>query len=120
MENFEKIFVNDVYVIVVHLISPTFLEANKFKEIIKEQISFSHTRLVVDLSLCEHIDSTFLGEIIKSFKKMANIGGALRIVEPAIPAQDIFMLTNTLRLFDLYKTREDAIKSFEEDIQSES
>ena len=120
MENFEKIFVNDVYVIVVHLISPTFLEANKFNEIIKEQISFGHTKLVVDLSLCEHIDSTFLGEIIKSFKKMTSIGGALRIVEPAIPAQDIFSYTDTLKLFDLYKTRKDAIKSFEEDIQPES
>jgi len=100
------------------LISPTFLEANKFNEIIKEQISFGHTKLVVDLSLCEHIDSTFLGEIIKSFKKMTSIGGALRIVEPAIPAQDIFSYTDTLKL--LYKTRKDAIKSFEEDIQPES
>ncbi|MCH7722676.1 MAG: STAS domain-containing protein [Bacteroidetes bacterium] len=120
VENFEKIFVDDVFVIVVHLISPTFLEANEFNEIIKQQISFGHTRLVVDLSMCEHIDSTFLGELIKSFKKMTYIGGALRIVEPAIPAMDIFTSTNTLRLFDLYKTREDAIKSFEEDIQPES
>ena len=120
MENFEKIFVDDVFVIVVHLISPTFLEANEFNEIIKQQISFGHTRLVVDLNMCEHIDSTFLGELIKSFKKMTYIGGALRIVEPAIPAMDIFTSTKTLRLFDLYKTREDAIKSFEEDIQPES
>ncbi len=115
MENFEKIFVDDVFVIVVHLISPTFLEANEFKEIIKQQISFGHRRLVVDLSMCEHIDSTFLGELIKSFKKMTFIGGALRIVEPAIPAMDIFTYTDTLRLFDLYKTREDAIKSFDSD-----
>ena len=115
MENFEKIFVDDVFVIVVHLISPTFLEANEFNEIIQEQISFGHTRLVVDLSMCEHIDSTFLGKLIKSFKKITYIGGALRIVEPAIPSIDIFTSTNTLRLFDLYKTREDAIKSFDSD-----
>ena len=112
---FEKIGVDGVFVIVVHLISPTLLEANEFNEIIKEQISFGHTRLVVDLSMCEHIDSTFLGELIKSFKKMTYIGGALRIVEPAIPAQDIFSYTDTLKLFDLYKTREDAIKSFDSD-----
>ena len=115
MENFEKIFVDDIFVIVVHLISPTFLEANEFNEIIKQQISFGHTRLVVDLSMCEHIDSTFLGELIKSFKKMTFIGGALSIVEPAIPSIDIFTSTDTLRLFDLYKTREDAIKSFDSD-----
>lgn len=115
MDVFEKISVDGEFVIVVRLISPTLLEANEFKQIIKEQIGFSHTRLVVDLSMCEHIDSTFLGEIIKSFKKITYIGGALRIVEPAIPAQDIFTCTDTLRLFNLYKTREDAIKSFDSD-----
>ena len=120
MENFEKIYLEGVTLIIVHLISPTLLEANEFMEIVDEQISFGQTRLVVDLSKCEHIDSTFLGEIIKSFKKMTSIGGALRIVEPAIPAQDIFSFTDTLKLFDLYKTRKDAIKSFEEDIQPES
>jgi anti-anti-sigma factor len=110
---FEKICVNEVFVIVPHLICPTFIEAEEFEEIINEHISFGHMRLVVDLSVCEHIDSTFFGEIIKSFKKMAYIGGALRIVEPAIPIQDIFTHTNTRSLLKLYKTREDAIKSFD-------
>ena len=112
MENFEKIYLEGVTLIIVHLISPTLLEANEFMEIVDEQISFGQTRLVVDLSKCEHIDSTFLGELIKSFKKMNYIGGALRIVEPATPSQDIFTYTDTLKLFDLYRTREDAIKSF--------
>ena len=65
MENFEKIYLEGVTLIIVHLISPTLLEANEFMEIVDEQISFGQTRLVVDLSMCKHIDSTFLGEIIK-------------------------------------------------------
>jgi anti-anti-sigma factor len=112
---FEKLCVNGVFVIVPHLICPTYIEANEFEEIINEHISFGHTRLVVDLSMCEHIDSSFFGEIIKSFKKMNYIGGALRIVEPSIPALDIFSHTNTRKFFELYKTREDAIKSFDSD-----
>ena len=112
---FEKICANGVFVIVAHLICPTFMEANEFEEIINEHISFGHTKLVVDLNMCEHIDSAFFGEIVKSFKKMTHIGGALKIVEPAIPTQDIFTHTNTRKLFDLYKTREDAIKSFDSD-----
>ena len=63
--------------------------------------------------MCVHIDSTYLGEIIKSFKKITYIGAALRIVEPAIPAQDIYTYTETFRLFDLYKTEEDVIRSFD-------
>ena len=60
-----------------------------------------------------HINLTYLGELIKSFKKMTYFGVALRIVEPAIPAQDIYTYTDTFRLFDLYKTEEDVIPSFD-------
>ena len=120
MENFEKIFLDDVSVIVVHLISPTFLETNKFKEIIKEQIHSGYTNLVIDLSKCKNIDSTFFGAIILTLRMMEGKGYKLKVVEPANSGEDIFTRINPLRLFDLYKTRKDAIKSFEEDIQPES
>ena len=51
---------------------------------------------------------------------MIVIGGKLKVVEPVNQREDIFTTPNTLGLFDLYKTREEAIKSFEEDIQPES
>ncbi|UCH66122.1 MAG: STAS domain-containing protein [Ignavibacterium sp.] len=117
MENFEILEVEDVYVIVAHLICPTYLEANDFKEIINLQVGLGHKKLVVDISLCEHIDSTFIGAIIKSFKQVTSVGGALKIVKPVDSEVDIFILTKTLNVFDLYNSREDAIKSFENDSQ---
>jgi hypothetical protein len=36
-------------------------------------------------------------------------------VKPVKPKDDIFETTNTHELFDIYTTREDAIKSFEND-----
>ena len=115
MENFEIIEADGVFVIIAHLICPTYLEAKEFKEIINLRIGLGHTKLVVDISLCEHIDSTFIGAIIKSFKQVTSVGGALRIVKPVNSKVDIFILTNTLGVFDLYSTREDAIKSFDSD-----
>ncbi len=113
MENFEQINTDSVFVIVAHLIYLTFIEAKEFREIINEQVNNGHKKLVVDISLCEHIDSNFIGAIIKSFKQVTSVGGALRIVKPDNSKVDIFILTNTLNVFDLYETREDAIKSFE-------
>jgi len=118
LENFEQINTDGVFVIVAHLIYLTFIEAKEFNGIINEQVINGHKRLVIDLSKCEHIDSTFLGEIFKSFKKVTKLGGALRIVMPDNSKVDIFILTNTLGVFDLYKTREDAIKSFESGSQT--
>jgi len=120
LENFEKIYVDGISVIVVNFTRSTILEANEFKKLIKDKISSDHNKLVIDLSKCEHIDSTFFGAIMMTFGLMTRTGYKLKVVKPIISGEDIFTSTNTLRLFDLYKTREDAIKSFEEDIQPES
>ena len=49
-----------------------------------------------------------------------DLGERLKVVKPANTPEDIFRTTNTLELFDLYKTREAAIKSFESDTQPKS
>ena len=120
MENFEKINVDDVFVIGVKLTRSTLIEAKEFRKMVEEEINSGHTNLVIDLSKCDYIDSTFFGVVVLALQKMIVLGGKLKVVEPVNPREDIFTTTNTIGLFDLYKTREDAIKSFEEDIQPES
>ena len=120
MEDFEKIFVDGVFVIEVNLIRSTMLEANEFKKLIKEEISSGHTKLVIDLSKCDYIDSTFFGALIMSTKKLNDLGYMLKVVKPAIAGEFIFTKTHTQSVFDIYETREEAIKSFDEDIQPES
>ena len=120
MENFEKIFMDDVIVIAVNLTRSTLLESKEFRKIIEEEIGYGHNRIVIDLSKCEIIDSTFFGVVIMTLKKITEAGGKLKVVEPVNPIEDIFTMTNTLRLFEIYKTRDDAIKSFENDSRPES
>jgi len=120
LERFEKIFVDGVIVIAVNLTRSTLNEAIAFRKMVEEQIHSGYTNLVIDLSKCENIDSTFFGAIILTLRMMEGKGYKLKVVEPANSGEDIFTRINPLRLFDLYKTREDAIKSFEEDIQPES
>ena len=112
MEAFEKIFVDGVFVIAVNLTRSTINESNEFREIIEVEINSGHTNLVIDLSRCDYIDSTFFGAIIWALGELSNIGKKLKVVKQAISKEDIFLTTKTLELFDLYKTREDAIKSF--------
>ncbi len=120
MEDFEIICVDGVFVIEVNLTRSTLNEAIAFRKIVEEEINSGHTKLVIDLSKCDYIDSTFFGAVVLALQKMIVIGGKLKVVETVSPKEDIFTTTNTLGLFDLYKTREEAIKSFEEDIQPES
>ena len=120
MEDFEKIYLDGVFVIAVNLNRSTINEAIIFRKILKEEINSGHTKLVIDLSKCVYIDSTFFGAIIVASRMLNDIGYKLKVVKPAIAGEYIFTHTNTLKLFDKYKTREEAIKSFNEDIQPES
>jgi anti-anti-sigma factor len=115
LEDFEKIYIDGVFVIAVNLPRSTINEAFTFRKIVEEELNSGHTKLVIDLSKCDYIDSTFLGAIIMALNMINDIGGKLRLVKPFNPKESIFITTNTLGLFDVYKTREAAIKSFESD-----
>ena len=120
MEGFEKIYVDDIFVLVVNPTRATISEAITFRKIVKEDINSGHTKLVIDLSKCDYIDSTFFGAIIVASRMLIDIGFKLKVVKPAPGGEHIFTYTNYAKVVDKYKTREDAIKSFEEDIQPES
>jgi len=113
LDDFERISIDDVYVIAVNLTRSTVNEAISFRKIAEEEIKSDHSKLVIDLSKCDYIDSTFFGALVMALKMMKGKGYKLKVVEPANPGEDIFTRINPLRLFDLYKTREDAINSFE-------
>ncbi|MFB3057366.1 MAG: STAS domain-containing protein [Ignavibacteriaceae bacterium] len=120
MEDFEKIYVDGVLVIEVNLIHTTINEAIVFRKIVEEEIDSGHTKLVIDLSECDYIDSTFFGAIVVASRMLIDLGSKLKVVKPGIVEEYIFTHTNYLKVFDKYKTREEAIKSLEEDIQPES
>jgi len=120
LEAFEIIYVDGVFVIAVNLSYGTLNEAKPFRKMVKEDINSGHTKLVIDLSKCDYIDSAFFGAIIVASKKLIDIGYKLKVVKPTIVGEYIFTYTDYSKVFDKYKTREEAIKSFDEDIQPES
>ena len=67
---------------------------------------------MVDLSTCEFIDSTFLGSLVVSLKKLTGLGGDLRLVgfQPAV--HSMFELTRMYRVFESFKSADDAVQSF--------
>ena len=119
-EDFELLTAKGVRFIIVNLSRATLQEAIIFRNMIEEEINSGHTKLVIDLSKCDYIDSTFFGATIVASRMLIHIGSKLKVVKPAIAGEFTITYTNHSKVFDKYKTREDAIKSFEEDIQPES
>jgi len=102
----------DIVVEIVNLTRATLKEAEEFKQTLSQDIEMGSRKIIVDLSDCEFIDSTFLGALVVTLKKISNIGGDLRLVgfQPAV--HSMFELTRMYRVFEAYKTKEEAIKSF--------
>lgn len=116
MENFEKIYINGVVVLEVNITRAVLNEAVDFRKLVEEEINSGQTQLIIDLSKCNYIDSTFFGAIIMASKRLIGIGSKLKVVKPSVVGESIFIHTKTPKIFDKYVTREEAIKSFEEGI----
>ena len=110
--DFNKEKYNDVIVEVVNLTRATLKEAEEFKLTLLHDIEEGAKKIVVDISECEFIDSTFLGALVVSLKKITSLGGDLRLVGFQPSVHSMFELTRMYRVFESYKTKEEAVKSF--------
>ncbi|NWF49109.1 MAG: STAS domain-containing protein [Ignavibacteriaceae bacterium] len=112
MEDFQRFYYKDVAIEVVNLNCATMKDALNFKEFVKHDIDLKFRKIIIDLSTCEFIDSTFIGSIVVLMKEMLQRGGELRIVEPVAMARFLISKTQVLKTFNSYPTRKAAIMSF--------
>jgi anti-anti-sigma factor len=96
----------------VNVEKATILEALEFKCTLDEQIYHGHCNIVIDLKECEFLDSTFIGVLVVTWKKVKAKGGKLKLVKPGNFAQTVFHLTGTIEIFETYDSVEQAIGSF--------
>lgn len=115
MEDFEREFINSQVIINSYLTRATVKEARDLKNIIEEEIIFDHFKMVIDLSLCEFIDSTFLGVLVYAHKKFAENNGKLNIVMSFKTNLDIFFITSAFKFLNVFKTKEEALQNFIEE-----
>jgi anti-anti-sigma factor len=112
-EDFETLLVNDLAIEIVNLSRATYKEAGQLKKNLDELIKSNQKKIIVDVSQCEFIDSTFLGALVLALKSSAKIGGDVRLVKPHEIVKTLMDKAGTLNVFNLYDSVDEAIKSFE-------
>ena len=101
-----------IIVEIVNITRATLKEAEEFKQILLKDIELGWRKIVVDLTDCEFIDSTFLGALVVSLKRITGLGGDLKLVGFQTAVNMMFQLTRMYRVFETFPTREEAVKSF--------
>ena len=110
MSNFGRLYVNGGVVIIVNLNRAATREAEELISILEEEISPRDKRLVIDLGQCEYVDPTFIGVLLETLNRLKAQGISLKLVKPDITKSNSSLFTNILRLFELYKSREEALQ----------
>ena len=108
-KDFELLTVKGVRFIILNLSCATIKEAIILRSIIEEEIVTGVKKLVLDISHCEFIDSSFIGSIVVEQKKMKENGGEIMLVEPVNLDKDLFHVINTLRLFEINNQKREKV-----------
>jgi len=111
MLNIENI--NDVTVV-------SFKEVNRFNALITEQVkeemkalfASPNTKLILDLTGIQFIDSSGFGVFLSIMKTANNSYGFFKISNINEEVMELFKLLQLHNVFEIYNKREDALKSF--------
>lgn len=112
LDDFSKQIIWNITIHKINISRATFKEASTFKEILLNDINSDNLKIIIDLSLCDHIDSSFLGTLVLALKKINRLGGEIKFVIPNPAATTLLKSTGLIDVFNLYQSRDEAIDSF--------
>lgn len=110
MNEFETKFINEIIVVKVDVIIATHRDAKPLWDEFESKLLFNR-KVIVDLSFCSNVDSTFLGMIVKIVRRMNEKNGKLVLVFPKLVTQELFLVTGIHKIVPCYKTLPEALNS---------
>ena len=112
MIDFEKQLLGDVLIEKVNLLRASHKEASIMKSRLFEDIQLNIKKIIIDISKCDFIDSSFLGALVVSLKRTRETGGDIKVVMDSSVLKKIPNITGFQKVFENYSSVEDALKSF--------
>ena len=73
----------------------------------------ANSRVVFDLSKLRFIDSSGLGAILSCLRRLNGAGGELKLCGLSKPVRALFELVRMHKIFDIYTTRDEAVRSLQ-------
>ncbi|HUJ49238.1 MAG TPA: STAS domain-containing protein [Bryobacteraceae bacterium] len=73
----------------------------------------SQSKLVLDLGQLRFVDSSGLGAMLSCLRQLSAKGGDLKLCAMSKQVRGLFELVRMHRIFDIYGTREEAVRAFQ-------
>ncbi len=82
------------------------------REIVRELADKGHKRVVLNLGEVQYVDSSGVGELVKTHTTLRNQGGQLKLANLSKRVSDLLHMTRLAAVFDIHKDEAAAVASF--------
>ena len=104
--------INDVLVMRLQLGSAERGKIDGVQALVREHLSAGTLRFIVDLDGCQWIDSSGLGELVKSLVAVMRQGGNLKLSGVSPRLRNVLEVTNLTSVFEIYPSEAAALESY--------
>lgn len=85
---------------------------DELREEINNAIKEKVTKLLLNFKDVPYLDSTGLGEVVRSYTSVKNSGGVVKIVNLTTKVRDLLSVTKLITVFETFEDEEKAVTSF--------
>lgn len=86
--------------------------ADQFRDLARELLDSDQVRIVLNMREVPYIDSTALGELIRTYTSATRHSGSLKLLNVSPHVHQLLVITSLLSVFDLFDSEADAVRSF--------
>ena len=82
------------------------------KDKVNSLVNQGHRKIVLNLADVPYIDSSGLGEIVRTYTTVSRQGGSMKLLNLTKRVNDLLAITKLLTVFETYENEDDAVRSF--------
>ena len=120
MEDFTITKIEDIIVVKIELLIATLRDAKPFWDELESKGVLEWKKVIIDLSECTFIDSTFIGMIVKVFKEVSARNGKLKLVFPQRESAYALRYLGITKIVECYNSLQEALNDFGSAIPKET
>ena len=79
-------------------------DCKRIDQEVEDHIQKQEHHIILDMAAVDHIDSAVIGQIVKSFSRLAKTGGTLRLAACSPMVQGVLTMTQVHRVISMYPT----------------
>lgn len=82
------------------------------RDSINNAINEKETKVLLNFAEVPYLDSTGLGEVVRSYTSIKKAGGVVKIINLTNKVRDLLSVTKLITVFDTFENEDKAVESF--------